>query len=171
MKKALLAIDMQNDFIDGALGSKEAQAIVDKVLARVKSAKESGETIYFSKDTHGADYLKSPEGQKLPVPHCLKGEGGHELSPLLKPFEKDAVVFEKPYFGLSDEQIKAFVPYDKITVLGLCTDICVIVNALRLRVAYPDKEIVVEKDCCAGITTELHDAALKVMASCQLDII
>lgn len=170
MKKALIVIDMQNDFIDGSLGTKEAQAVVPRAVARVKAAAADPDTLLiFTQDTHTADYLASAEGKKLPVPHCIKPQKGWEICPALAPYAKEAVVIEKGTFG-STALPETVRDCDEILLLGLCTDICVISNALLLKAFYPGKRILVDPSACAGVTPESHQKALDVMQMCQIEI-
>ena len=170
MKNCLIVIDMQNDFISGSLGNEEAKKIVPLVKSRIEKAIKDGEDIYFTKDTHYEPYFDTREGSFLPIKHCIEGTPGHELCDELKPFEKNAKnIFKKNTFGfkyfpnyLSD--------YDTITIVGLCTDICVVSNALLIKVHYPEKNIVLEKDLCAGSTIANHEAAISVMKSCHIVI-
>ena len=168
MKKCLIVIDMQNDFISEALGSDEAKKIVSYVKARIEKAIKDGEDIYFTKDTHYDDYLDTKEGEFLPVKHCIEGTRGHDICDELKPYEKNAKnIFIKNTFGYKDLP-NYLSDYDTITFLGLCTDICVVSNVILTKAFYPEKNIVVEKDGCAGTTIENHEAALKVMGSCHI---
>ena len=168
MKKCLLVIDMQNDFITGSLGSKEAEAIVPHVKERIEKAIKDGEDIYFTKDTHYEDYMNTKEGSFLPVKHCIEGTTGHDICDELKPFEKNAKeIFIKNTFGFKDFP-KYLADYDKITLIGLCTDICVVSNAMLIKTFYPEKDIEVEKDLCAGTSVENHNSALNVMKSCHI---
>ena len=170
MKKALIVIDMQNDFIDGTLGTPEAQAIVHAVTERVKSAARNGETLIFTQDTHHKNYLETAEGKKLPVEHCIKPTHGWAIASPLLPYAKDAVVLEKPTFGATGlpQQIAGC---DEITVIGLCTDICVISNAMLLKAFLPEAKICVDSRCCAGVTPESHTRALEAMKMCQIDVL
>ncbi|MDO4265689.1 MAG: isochorismatase family cysteine hydrolase [Eubacteriales bacterium] len=167
MKKVLIVIDMQNDFITGSLGTKEAQAIVPAVEKRCREAKASGEGIIFTQDTHGDDYLSTQEGRKLPVAHCIKGTPGWEICDALLPYAEKCV--EKPTFG-SVELMKLCADYDAFELCGLCTDICVISNAMLLKAYYPEKEVSVDADLCAGVTPESHENALSAMQMCQINI-
>ena len=168
MKSCLLVIDMQNDFITGSLGSKEAEAIVPLVKSRIEKAINEGEDVFFTKDTHYDSYLDTKEGRFLPVKHCIEGTKGHDICDELKPFEKNAKdIFIKNTFGFKDFP-KYLNDYDKITLIGLCTDICVISNAILLKAFYPEKNIIVEKSLCAGTSVENHNAALSVMKSCHI---
>ena len=170
MKNCLIVIDMQNDFITGSLGSKEAEAIVPLVKSRIEKAIKDGEDIYFTKDTHYENYKDTKEGKFLPVEHCIEGTSGHDICDELKPFEKNAKeIFIKNTFGYKDFP-KYLADYDKITLVGLCTDICVVSNAMLIKTFYPEKNIIVEKDLCAGTSAENHKAALDVMKSCHIVI-
>ena len=170
MKSCLLVIDMQNDFITGSLGSKEAEAIVPLVKSRIENAIKDGEDVFFTKDTHYDSYLDTKEGEFLPVKHCIEGTREHDICDDLKPFEKNAKeVFIKNTFGFKDFP-KYLDDYDKITLIGLCTDICVISNAILIKAFYPEKNIIIEKDLCAGTSVENHNAALTVMKSCHIVI-
>lgn len=168
-KEVLVVVDMQKDFIDGALGTKEAEAIVENVAEKIRSF--TGEVV-FTRDTHGENYLKTQEGKKLPVPHCIKGSEGWELDSRLEPFcTADCKVFDKPTFGSVElaEYLKKQTP-DKITLIGLCTDICVISNAIMLKAFLTETEIAVVESCCAGVTPESHANALEAMKMCQISV-
>lgn len=170
----LIVVDMQNDFITGALGSPAAQGIVEKVVKKVENWK--GEVV-FTRDTHDENYLNTQEGRNLPVPHCLKGSEGWEICDALQPFVKNPP-YDKETFGGKDlasrvaEMLKN-VPQEEVTItlVGLCTDICVVSNAFLLKPAFPEAKIVVDSQCCAGVTSESHQKALDVMASCQIEIL
>lgn len=175
--KTLVVVDMQNDFVTGLLGTKEAQAIVPNVKARVESGEF--EEIIYTKDTHYSNYLTSTlEGKKLPVEHCIKNTRGWDIIPEL---QTRGIVVEKDTFGSLDmlgnlnylifDETNYDNKNDEIEVCGLCTDICVVSNVLLIRAMFPNLKIVVRADCCAGSTPELHEAALKVMESCQIDVI
>ena len=168
-KKAIIVVDMQNDFIDGALGTKEAQEMLPHLAEKLSHA--DGETdILFTMDTHESNYLSTQEGKKLPVEHCIKPSKGWEIAATLKSFaEKAKAVVEKPTFGST--KLPEFVAdYDEIELVGLCTDICVISNALLLKAFYPEKKISVDASCCAGVTPESHKNALNAMKMCQIEI-
>lgn len=170
MERLLVVVDMQKDFIDGSLGTKEAQAIVPKVAERVMSGQAAGEEIIFTLDTHGEDYLETLEGKKLPVKHCLKGTDGWQLCKELAGIAGRR--FEKGTFGsLECAKYAAEGGYDQVELIGLCTDICVISNAMLLKAAMPQTRICVRADCCAGVTPESHINALKAMEMCQIEII
>ena len=171
MKKALIVIDMQNDFIDGALGTKEAEAMLPRALARVKEAAADPDTrLIFTQDTHDADYLSSAEGKKLPVPHCIKPQKGWEICPALAPYAARTTVIEKSAFG-SAALPEAVKDCDHLLLIGLCTDICVISNALLLKAFSPEKPIAVDASACAGVTPASHHQALAVMKMCHIDIL
>ncbi len=170
--KCLVIIDMQNDFISGSLGTKEAREILSSVI---KAAEEFDGELIFTKDTHTEDYLSTSEGRLLPVPHCIKGTEGWKIEEGLKKIceKRNCRIFEKPTFGSVDLAETLFEenkkkPFSEIMLIGLCTDICVISNALLLKAYMPEVPIYVRGDLCAGVTPEKHEAALKVMESCQI---
>lgn len=173
MKKILVVVDMQKDFVDGALGSKEAVAIVPEVVKKIRSFE--GE-IFVTLDTHFENYLSTAEGKKLPVPHCIKGTDGWKLNTDVESVltEKEYRTVEKNTFGSVDlpEMIKTVAADEELTIelIGLCTDICVVSNALILKANFPETEITVSANCCAGVTPEKHLAALETMRSCQINI-
>lgn len=172
MRKILLVIDMQTDFIDGALGTPEAAAIVDRVAAEIN--KYPTANVFATRDTHPENYLETQEGRNLPVVHCVKGTPGWALHPKIIAALKDATVIDKPTFGSKElaERIAALAqdgPLD-ITLVGLCTDICVVSNALLLKAFLPETPIRVIANCCAGVTPESHKAALDTMRMCQIQI-
>ena len=170
MKKALVVIDMQNDFIDGSLGTPEAKAIVLSVSEKVKKALDEGVKVIFTQDTHHGDYLSTAEGKKLPVEHCIKPSHGWALATPLIPFAKDAVVLEKSVFGAAG--LSSLVSdCDEITLAGLCTDICVIVNAMLIKTFLPEATLRVYSSACAGTTPESHVRALEAMKMCQIEIL
>ena len=171
MQNLLIVVDMQNDFIDGALGTPEAAAIVPAVKAKI--AGFDGRVIW-TRDTHEADYMETQEGRNLPVPHCIRGTSGWDISPELTP-DADAVIFDKPTFGSTALQAwtvqqNEAEPIGKITLIGLCTDICVISNAMLLKAALPEVRIAVDASCCAGVTPVSHDNALTAMKMCQIEV-
>jgi len=173
MKKILIVVDMQNDFVDGALGTSEAQAIVDNVVEKINTF--DGDII-ATYDTHFENYSDTQEGKKLPVPHCIKGTTGWELNSKVEEAlsQRDCTRIEKITFGSVELPIFVSENYDaeniKIELIGLCTDICVVSNALLLKANFPEMEISVDASCCAGVTQEKHMAALEVMRSCQIDV-
>ena len=171
MKQLLVVIDMQEDFISGALGTPEARAIVPAVVRRI--AEFDGDVVY-TRDTHGPDYLNTAEGRKLPVVHCVRDTPGWQIHPevLRAGAGKTAAVIDKPTFGsgaLCD--FAAEGGYDAIELVGLCTDICVISNALCLKARLWETPIAVRRDCCAGVTPASHDNALAAMTMCQIDLL
>ena len=164
IKRLLIVVDMQRDFVDGALGSAAAQAIVPAVGALVSGADE----VVYTQDTHGGDYLETHEGKLLPVPHCIRGTEGHEILPEV--FRRGARVFEKGTFG-SVPLAEYAAGYGEITLCGVCTDICVVSNALLIRAFAPEASVCVVAGACAGTSPEAHQAALLTMKSCQIEII
>lgn len=166
MKRTLIVIDMQNDFIDGTLGTKEAQAIVANVKKKIEEYQSRGDEIIFTRDTHTEQYLDTPEGKKLPVKHCIKGTKGWEIADVLA--VPNGKIIDKPTFGWIhwDE-----VPLENVELIGVCTDICVVSNALILKATYPEVEITVDASCCAGVTTKTHLAALETMKMCQINVV
>jgi nicotinamidase-related amidase len=175
-KRFLIVVDMQNDFIDGSLGTPEAQGIVPAVVDRVGKAREDGETVIATMDTHEENYLDTREGRYLPVRHCIRGTEGWRIRPEVAKLLGGCVSLEKPTFGSMNlfgliHQISGGEKELAIELVGLCTDICVISNALILKTAFPEADIIVRRNCCAGSTPEKHEAALQVMASCQIDVI
>ena len=165
MKKTLIVVDMQNDFIDGALGTPEAAAIVPAVKAKIAQCQKAGWEILYTRDTHGEDYLQTPEGKKLPVPHCIKGTHGWEIADGL--YVEGCEIIDKPGFGWTGWGSRSF---DEIQLIGLCTDICVVSNALLLKAYFPASKISVSPQCCAGVTPESHNAALRTMEMCQIEM-
>lgn len=173
--KCLIVVDMQKDFVDGALGSQAAQGIVPAVAERVAKAAKTGEKILFTRDTHEEDYLSTQEGRKLPVAHCIRGTAGWELIEALKPYAEGQEIVDKPTFGsraLGERlvELDAQENIEEITFIGLCTDICVISNAMLVKSFLPETPLVVEAACCAGVTPESHETALRAMESCQIEI-
>ena len=173
MKKILVVVDMQKDFVDGALGTKEAVAIVPNVAEKIRNF--DGE-IFVTYDTHFENYMESAEGKKLPVPHCIKNTNGWQLDKNVQSalVGKPYTAIEKVTFGSVDlpQKIKEVVAGEEFTieVIGLCTDICVVSNALILKANFPECEITVDSTCCAGVTTDTHDKALATMKMCQIDV-
>lgn len=167
--KFLVIVDMQNDFISGSLGSDAAKAIVPRVKAK---AEDFPGEIIFTRDTHSSNYLNTQEGKKLPVKHCIKGESGWEICDELKMYAKN--IIDKDTFGsvfLSDVIREFPEDPDEIELCGLCTDICVISNAMILKAEFPEAKISVIGNCCAGVTEESHKTALNAMNACQIEII
>ena len=176
--KILVVVDMQNDFITGTLGTAEAQAIVPNVQKKIKEYAAAGHPIFYTRDTHADNYLDTPEGIKLPVKHCIKGSWGWEIPAELMVDEKNGgKVLNKPTFGsldLLDEVIQTYWDdvIDEIEFVGLCTDICVVSNVLIFKAQFYDTAVVsVDANCCAGVTPETHEAALRTMEMCQINVI
>ena len=169
--KVLLVIDMQNDFIDGALGTAEAVSIVDNVAARVRRARADGETVWFTRDTHDTHYMQTQEGRNLPVPHCIRDTFGWEISAKLD--VGDSPIVDKPTFGSCElaEKLAALPGLELVELVGLCTDICVISNAMLIKARLPELPVTVNASCCAGVTPESHANALAAMKMCQIQII
>ena len=194
--KILVIVDMQNDFVTGSLGSEEAKAIVPEAVKKYKKyMKDPDAYVIFTRDTHGVDYLNTNEGKKLPDEHCIKDTKGWEIIPEFRKVASDPnklLILNKESFGsnllatyvrgiignayMGDYEDyttfdKVIVPKVEIELIGLCTDICVVSNALLLKAAYPENKITVDARCCAGTIPEAHEAALKVLESCQIDVI
>ena len=170
MKKALILIDLQNDFIDGALGTPEAEAIVPAVLEKLRNYPPAA--VFATMDTHGPEYLSTQEGRRLPVEHCIKGTKGWLLREEIAEKLTEARIFEKPTFGSLRlaEALKAEPELEEVELVGLCTDICVVSNALLLKAFLPEIAITVDPACCAGVTPEKHLAALETLRSCQIAV-
>ena len=174
MKKILVVVDIQNDFVNGALGSNEAVAIINKSCKKIRDFEGD---IFVTLDTHDEDYMSTQEGKKLPVPHCIKGTDGWKLNPEIEKAlaGKNFTVIEKPTFGsqklaeLIGEKYKDTAL--SVELIGICTDICVISNALTIRAHNTECEITVDSSCCAGVSPESHKAALNVMKSCLINVI
>ena len=168
----LIVVDMQNDFIDGALGSPEAVAILPKVEEKIKSF--DGRVI-FTRDTHAENYLETQEGKNLPVKHCIKDSDGWQIKAELEALRTEKAI-DKPTFG-SVELGKLLLSFDRkkpiesITLIGVCTDICVISNAMVIKAFLPEVKIIVDASCCAGVSPATHKQALEAMKVCQIEII
>lgn len=171
MQDILVVVDMQNDFIDGALGTKEAVAVVPKVAQKIR---EFSGRVLFTRDTHEENYMETQEGKKLPVPHCIRNTEGWQIRPELEALRQEPAV-DKVTFGSAElggvlqaadqeEQVRS------ITFVGLCTDICVISNALLAKAFLPEAEIIVDASCCAGVTPKSHKTALEAMKVCQIQV-
>ena len=167
-KSLLIVVDMQNDFIDGSLGSPEAEAIVPNVQKVIQLFKDNGDDIIFTRDTHFKNYMNTSEGKSLPIQHCVKHTYGWEISDKLD--TTGCRIIDKSTFGVRDWAYYG-LQYKDITLVGLCTDICVVSNALILKADYPEIPIIVEANCCAGTTPGNHKAALQTMKSCQICVI
>lgn len=167
--KYLIVVDMQKDFVDGALGTAEAVAILPRVREKIANYRAAGGRILFTRDTHQANYLSTTEGKHLPVEHCIEGTDGWQIYEGLA--DAEAYIINKPTFGYlnwtehitGDEELS-------IELIGLCTDICVVSNALILKALFPDAKILVDSSACAGVTPATHEAALATMRTCQIDV-
>ena len=173
MQTVLVVVDMQNDFIDGALGSKEAVAIVDNVRKKIEGFKG---TVLFTRDTHFENYMETQEGHNLPIPHCIRGTEGWQICKELWPFAEDKPVIDKITFGSMElgpvlQQMHEEDEISSITFVGLCTDICVISNVMIAKAFLPEVPIMVDAACCAGVTPDSHNTALDSMRTCQVQII
>jgi len=173
MRKLLIVVDMQKDFIDGSLGTAEAQAIVEPLIELVKEYKP--EDIIATRDTHPENYLETLEGRNLPVVHCVKDTEGWQIDSRVQQAMGDAMIVDKPTFGscqLADMVAEMAQQEElEITLCGLCTDICVVSNALLLKARLPETRIRVAANCCAGVTPESHTAALTTMQMCQIELL
>ena len=170
MMNVLIVVDMQNDFIDGALGTPEAVKIVPAVRKRIELARERGETVIFTRDTHFENYLDTQEGRKLPVTHCIKQTEGWEISSALP--VGDALILDKPTFGSADlGRCLLSIQPERVELIGLCTDICVISNALLIKAFLPEVPVAVDASCCAGVSPESHKTALEAMRVCQIEVL
>ena len=174
MHNILIVVDVQNDFVDGSLGTKEAVSIIPNVCSKIKNFEGD---IYVTKDTHFDNYLSTSEGKKLPVEHCVKESDGWQLNEDVERAlsDKEYTIIEKNSFGsleLPDIIRQKYSNLDfQIEIVGLCTDICVVSNALILKANFPENEIKVDASCCAGVTVESHNASLLTMKMCQIDVI
>lgn len=171
MSKLLIVVDMQNDFITGTLGSRQAQKIISTVKNKIEKYKENGHEIIFTRDTHYDKYPETQEGKYLPVKHCIVGTKGHNILDEL--CTDGCKVFDKTTFGslefanyLAENSDK----YEEIELCGLCSDICVVSNALILKAKFPETKVCVDAECCAGVTEKSHKAALLTMKMCQVDV-
>lgn len=170
--KLLAVIDMQNDFVTGSLKNDEAVKIIPAVITKLSGVDENETVVVFTKDTHTPDYLNTQEGKNLPFVHCVKGSDGWDIIPELKTYAENKKIFEKPSFG--SEELADYAKdaqFSEIELIGVCTDICVISNAMLLKAALPEAEITVDAACCAGVTVESHNNALNAMKMCQIKII
>lgn len=170
MKKTLIVVDMQKDFIDGALGTPEAVAIVPAVIQKIKEYRDAGDNVIFTQDTHAPDYLNTMEGKNLPVVHCVMGTEGWKIPDEIN--QIDCLHIDKPNFGYLDWDVieEDLCDLDEVELIGLCTDICVVSNALILKAMFPESVISVDPKCCAGVTPETHNAAIATMKMCQIQI-
>lgn len=165
--KTLIVVDMQNDFVDGALGTKEAEEIIENVKNKINEYYENGNKIIFTRDTHFDNYLETNEGKNLPIKHCVKDSDGWQIVEGLE--VENAIYINKPTFGYTEWS--KYELGDEIEIIGLCTDICVVSNALIIKALYPEANVTVDSKCCAGVTPETHEAALKTMKMCQVNVI
>lgn len=169
--KTLIVVDMQNDFITGVLGSHEAMAIVPNVKKKISGHVANGGHVIFTRDTHDKDYLETSEGRHLPVEHCIIGTKGWDIIDGIEPDKDCCTYINKPTFGWRHWYSNQFTEDDEIELIGVCTDICVVSNALILKALFPEVKITVDASCCAGVTPETHKAALDTMRMCQIEII
>lgn len=169
--KLLIVVDMQNDFIDAALGTKEAVAIVPAVAAKIAEYRKAGNQIVFTRDTHQKNYLETQEGKNLPVMHCIEGTDGWQISDKLE--VGNSKIFNKPSFGSMElaDYVAGLQNLDEIELIGLCTGICVISNAFIIKAKLPEIKITVDSSCCACVTPESHQTALNAMKLCQINVI
>lgn len=169
--KLLIVVDMQNDFIDMALGTKEAVAIVPSVAKKITEYKKNNYEVIFTRDTHQKNYLQTQEGKNLPVEHCIENTEGWKISDKLE--VKDSKVFNKYSFGSIElaDYVSSLENIEEIELVGLCTDICVISNAFILKAKMPEVKISVDSSCCAGVTPQSHLNALEAMKMCQINVI
>ncbi|MCB6992037.1 cysteine hydrolase [bacterium 210820-DFI.6.37] len=175
MDSLLIVVDMQKDFIDGALGTPEAQAIIEAVNEKIKEYDKKGDLVIFTADTHNENYLKTQEGRNLPIPHCICGTEGWEIdNRLFRP--EGSPILEKDTFGSKElgitlmELERTGNAPKSVELVGLCTDICVISNAMMVKAFLPEVPVSVDSACCAGVTPESHETALKAMKMCQIQI-
>lgn len=169
--KLLIVVDMQNDFIDGALGTAGAVAIVDNVTAKIRAARAEGTEVWFTRDTHEENYLETQEGRNLPVKHCIRGTFGWEISSKLD--VDGSMIIDKPTFGSMElaERAASLENLESAELIGLCTDICVISNAMLLKARLPELSVKVDASCCAGVTPASHENALNAMKMCQITVV
>lgn len=172
MRRLLVVVDMQNDFIDGSLGTKEAREIVPAVVRKIEEYEAGGDEVVYTMDTHDEEYMNTQEGHNLPVPHCLKGSGGWQLWPEIG--KHPGKRFEKPAFGsleLAEYVAEAVAGgCESVELVGVCTDICVISNAMIIKARVPELLVEVDGHCCAGVTPESHGNALEAMKMCQISV-
>ena len=173
MKKALIVVDMQNDFITGSLGTQEAIGIVENVKDKIRVAVKQNWQVYCTRDTHPKEYLNTREGKYLPVEHCIAGTFGQEIaSEIQSVLPQNVRVIDKPTFGsvtLAEEMVAQGM--EEIELVGLCTDICVLSNAILLKANLPEIPVAVDASCCAGVTPQSHQNALDAMKMCQIEIL
>jgi len=174
-KKVLFVIDMQVDFVTGALANEDAQKITGRIAEKIKAYEEAGDYVFFTRDTHGENYMDTQEGRMLPVPHCMEGSDGWQIVDQLKAFANKDNTLDKPSFGSLElpkwVYKKTDGDFDEMEFCGVCTDICVISNAMLIKAALPDCPVAVDPSACAGVAPESHETALRAMAACQIDIL
>lgn len=174
--KLLVVIDMQNDFLEGALRNEEGIKIIPRVCEKINEYKANGDIVIATRDTHEEDYLNTQEGRRLPVVHCIKETEGWELNKDIAKALGNSLKFDKPGFGSVDLAMYLREEYEavkdlEIELVGVCTDICVISNAFLIKANLPEARIVVDASCCAGVTIKSHKTALEAMKACQIDVI
>ena len=175
--KILLVIDMQNDFLEGALRNEEGIRIIPNVVNKINEYKKNNDLIIATRDTHQANYMETQEGKNLPVVHCIENTYGWEINDKVKNALGDVLVFDKPTFGSVDLASYLYDEYNgienelEIELVGVCTDICVISNALLIKANLPEAKIKLDASCCAGVTIASHNAAISAMKSCQINVI
>lgn len=174
--KTLIVVDMQNDFINGSLGTREAESILNNVKNKISKYVENGDEIIFTQDTHSEDYLSTSEGKHLPVIHCQFGTKGWEIPKEIDRPECEHII--KETFGYADWEYRISEQadfqdrnFEEVEIIGLCTDICVVSNAILIKTFFPEVKITVDASCCAGVTPETHKAALSTMKMCQINVI
>lgn len=169
--RVLVIVDMQNDFIDGALGTAEARAILPALQKKLEEYRRAGDTVLFTRDTHTAEYLSTQEGKNLPVSHCIRGTEGWQIHPSLD--TANCRIFDKPAFGSVElgRYIASLPRLEQVELAGACTDICVISNAMLIKAFAPEVPVYVDGRCCAGVTPESHRRALEAMAVCQIHVL
>lgn len=169
MKEVLIVIDMQKDFLTGALGNEQTASVTEKVREKIETARKAGKEIVFTRDTHFENYLETQEGKRLPVTHCIKGSDGWQIADGL--YQDGEKIFDKPTFG--SLELAEYVQnggYAKAELCGVCTDICVVSNALLLKAFCPELQVFVSASACAGVTVGSHLSALKTMSMCQVEV-
>ena len=174
-KKVLIVVDVQNDFVDGALGTKEAQAIISNVAKKITEAERNGNLLIYTRDAHYENtYMNTEEGKNLPIPHCIRYTEGWAIHKDV-PVPEYATIFDKETFGSYElgTYLRTYndVNIDTIELIGLCTDICVLSNAVEAKAACPNAHIIVDAACCAGVMPESHDTALDAMKAIQVEVI
>lgn len=178
MSKLLVVVDMQNDFIDGALGTKEAQSIVPNVVKKIEEYEKNGDKVIFTRDTHSDNYANTEEGKNLPVEHCIIGTKGWELNPKIENLyekidDETYNVYDKPSFGsyeLAIDLMEYYQDYDEIELIGICTGVCLLSQAVICKTGQPNAHIVVDASCCACVTPHSHDVAIEAMKTLQIEI-